>query len=334
MYVGPREPRRVSSQHRVRRVTGGFMRKIGLVLYPDFQVLGLSMCSTFELANSVVGKPAYEVTLLSEHGGLVQASAGFGIDTKPLTKDPFDTLIVAGYNGAARASSGLVEYLREAEPSTRRIGSICTGAYILAAAGLLDGRRATTHWQSAQDLQRVFPKVSVEADRIFINDGKIWTSAGMSACVDLALALVEQDSGNDVARRVARQLVVYHRRAGGQSQFSVLLEIQPKTDRIRAALVYARDNLKSDLSVEDLARVANLSPRQFRRVFHTETGQSPAKAIENLRLESARLLIEGGHRTVDSIARETGFGDRERMRRAFVRTFGQPPQAIQRASRV
>jgi transcriptional regulator GlxA family with amidase domain len=309
------------------------MLQIGLVLYPDFQVLGLAMCSTFELANAVVGKSVYEISLLSEHGGLVQTSAGFGIDTKPLVSHPLDTLIVTGYNSAAQASPALVEYLRDAEPATRRIGSICTGAYILAAAGLLDGRRATTHWESAQDFQRLFPRVKVEEDRIFVNDGKVWTSAGMSACVDLALAFVEQDLGNDVARRVAKQLVLYHRRAGGQSQFSVMLEIQPKTDRIQAALIYAKDNLKSDLSVEDLARVANLSPRQFRRVFQTETGKSPAKAIENLRVESARLLIEGSHQTVDSIARETGFGDRERMRRAFVRAFGQPPQVIQRASR-
>ncbi|SAL35837.1 AraC family transcriptional regulator [Caballeronia terrestris] len=309
------------------------MHHVGLILYPDFQVLGLSMCSAFELANNAVGKRAYEISLLSEHGGLVQTSAGFGIDTKPLVKRPFDTLIVTGYNRDVRASPALVNYLREAEPSTRRIGSICTGAYILAAAGLLDGRRATTHWESARAFQRLFPKVKVEEDRIFINDGKVWTSAGMSACVDLALALVEQDLGHDVARRVAKQLVLYHRRAGGQSQFSVMLQIQPRTDRIQAALIYAKDNLKSELSVDDLARVANLSPRQFRRVFQTETGQSPAKAIENLRLETARLLIEGGYRTVDSIARETGFGDRERMRRAFVRAFGQPPQVIQRASR-
>jgi transcriptional regulator GlxA family with amidase domain len=309
------------------------MHHVGLILYPDFQVLGLSMCSAFELANSAVGKRAYEISLLSEHGGLVQTSAGFGIDTKPLLRQPFDTLIVTGYNREVRASPALVNYLREAEPSTRRIGSICTGAYILAAAGLLDGRRATTHWESARAFQRLFPKVKVEEDRIFINDGKVWTSAGMSACVDLALALVEQDLGHDVARRVAKQLVLYHRRAGGQSQFSVMLQIQPRTDRIQAALIYAKDDLKSELSVDDLARVANLSPRQFRRVFQTETGQSPAKAIENLRLETARLLIEGGYRTVDSIARETGFGDRERMRRAFVRAFGQPPQVIQRASR-
>jgi transcriptional regulator GlxA family with amidase domain len=309
------------------------MRQIGLVLYPECQVLGLSMCTTFELANVVMGKPVYAMTLLSEHGGLVQTSAGFGVDTQPLVKRQFDTLVVLGDNSVRSVSPALVDYLREAEPATRRIGSICTGAYILAEAGLLDGRRATTHWYRARDFQRTFPRVKLEEDRIFINDGKMWTSAGMSACVDLALALVEQDLGHDVARLVARQLVVYHRRTGGQSQFSVMLEIQPRTDRIQAALAYAKEHLTSDLSVDDLAQVANLSPRQFSRVFQAETGLSPAKAIENLRVESARLMIESGRHTVDTVARDSGFGDRERMRRAFLRAFGQPPQTIQRASR-
>jgi transcriptional regulator GlxA family with amidase domain len=175
--------------------------------------------------------------------------------------------------------------------------------------------------------------VLVEEDRIFINDGNIWTAAGMSACVDLALALVEKDLGADVARTVARQLVVYHRRAGGQSQFSVMLELEPKTDRIQAALTYAKQHLKSALSVEELASAANLSPRQFSRVFHAETGQTPAKAIENLRVEAARLMMETGRHAIDVVATETGFGDRERMRRAFIRAFGQPPQVIQRANR-
>jgi transcriptional regulator GlxA family with amidase domain len=310
------------------------MQEIGLILYPDFQVLGLAMCSAFELANSVESRDVYHITLLSERGGLVKTSAGFGVNTTQLTLRPFDTLIVMGDNSARPISSALVEFLRDSNPITRRIGSICTGAYVLAEAGLLDGRRATTHWFRARDFQRAYPKVKVEEDRIFINDGKVWTSAGMSACVDLALALVEKDLGVDVARSVAKQLVVYHRRAGGQSQFSVMLELQPQTDRIHAALSYAKQNLQSDLSVNELAYAANLSPRQFSRVFQAETGQSPAKAIENLRVEAARLLMESGRQSIDSVAMDTGFGDRERMRRAFLRAFGQPPQMIQRASRV
>ena len=309
------------------------MHHLGLIVYPGFQVLGLAMCATFELANTAVDEPVYSIALLSEHGGTVQTSAGFGVETTAFDQRSFDTLLVMGDNLIRPTTPGMVAFLRGASVSTRRLGSICTGAIALAEAGLLDGRRATTHWCHAPALQRAYPNVKVEEDCIFINDGNIWTAAGMSACIDLALALVESDLGAQVARRVARQLVVYHRRSGGQSQFSVMLELEPKTDRIQAALTYAKQNLKSGLSVEELANAANLSPRQFSRVFHAETGQTPAKAIENLRVESARLMMETGRHSIDVVAAQTGFGDRERMRRAFLRAFGQPPQMIQRANR-
>lgn len=309
------------------------MHHIGLIVYPGFQVLGLAMCATFELANNTADEPVYSLSLLSEHGGTVQTSAGFGVETQAFDQRAFDTLLVMGDNLIRPTSPGMVAFLRRASATTRRLGSICTGAIALAEAGLLDGRRATTHWCHAPALQRAYPKVLVEEDRIFINDGNLWTAAGMSACVDLALALVEKDLGAQMARTVARQLVVYHRRAGGQSQFSVMLELEPKTDRIQAALTYAKQHLKSALSVEELAGAAHLSPRQFSRVFHAETGQSPAKAIENLRVEAARLMMETSRHAIDVVATETGFGDRERMRRAFIRAFGQPPQVIQRANR-
>ncbi|PMZ87154.1 MULTISPECIES: GlxA family transcriptional regulator [unclassified Pseudomonas] len=309
------------------------MHQIGLIVYPGFQVLGLAMCAAFELANSAGDEPLYRIALLSESGGLVQTSAGFAVQTEAFDQRTFDTLLVLGDNLIRSTTPGMLEFLRRASHCTRRLGSICTGAIALAQAGLLDGRRATTHWAHVPAFRKAYPNVKVEEDRIFINDGNVWTAAGMSACVDLALALVESDLGVDVARKVARQLVLYHRRSGGQSQFSVMLELAPKTDRIQAALNYAKQNLKSALSVEELASAANLSPRQFSRVFHAETGQSPAKAIENLRVESARLMMETGRHSIDVVARDTGFGDRERMRRAFIRAFGQPPQAIQRASR-
>ncbi|VVO26655.1 GlxA family transcriptional regulator [Pseudomonas fluorescens] len=309
------------------------MQNIGLILYPGFQVLGLAICATFEFANVVVDKPLYQISLLSEQGGPIKTSVGFGVDTTAFDDRHFDTLIVLGDNVIIPTTPGVIAYLRRAHPDTRRVASVCTGSFALAAAGLLDGRRATTHWFHARELQRIYPQVKVEEDCIFINDGTVWTSAGMSAAIDLALALVENDLGAEVARLVAKRLVVYHRRAGGQSQFSVMLELHPKTDRIQAALTYAKQNLKSDLSVEDLAEAANLSPRQFSRVFHAETGQSPAKAIENLRVESARLMMESGRHSIDVVATTTGFGDRERMRRAFLRAFGQPPQVIQRANR-
>jgi transcriptional regulator GlxA family with amidase domain len=175
--------------------------------------------------------------------------------------------------------------------------------------------------------------VRVEEDRIFIADGPVWTSAGMTAGIDLALALIEEDLGLEAARTCARRLVLYHRRAGGQSQFSSLLELQPKSDRIQTVLTYARRNLAGRLNVNDLAEVAHLSPRQFSRAFQAETGQTPAKAIESLRLEGARALMEDTNHTIDVVAQETGFRDRNRMRRAFLRTYGQPPQVIRHLSR-
>jgi len=223
--------------------------------------------------------------------------------------------------------------LRQAPERCRRVAATCTSAFILAEAGLLDGRRATTHWSRARDLQARFPKVKVEEDRIFVVDGPVWTSAGMTTGIDLALAMVEQDLGADVARAVARQMVVYHRRAGGQSQFSALLELEPKSDRIQSALAYAKRNLDKPLTVGQLAEAAHLSPRQFSRAFRAETGQSPAKALENLRIEAARLMMEQSRHPIDVIARQTGFADRDRMRRAFLRAFGQPPQVIRRIAR-
>lgn len=309
------------------------MQNVGLILYPGFQVLGLSMSAIFEVANIIAQRPVYGITLLSEHGGMVQSSAGFGVDTEPFDQRRFDTLLVLGDNIVRPASPGLIQYVRESSPMTRRLGSICTGSAALAEAGLLNGRRVTTHWAHAPDLKRLYPDITVDEDRIFINDGPVWTAAGMSACIDLALALVEHDLGSELTRQVSKQLVVYHRRAGGQSQFSVMQDLDPKTDRIQAALTYARQHLKAELSVERLAYVANLSPRQFSRIFQAQTGKSPAKAVEHLRVESARLMMETGNHPIDVVATETGFGDRERMRRSFIRAYGQPPQAFQKLHR-
>jgi transcriptional regulator GlxA family with amidase domain len=222
--------------------------------------------------------------------------------------------------------------LQGALANTRRIAAICIGAFILGEAGLLDGRRATTHWLFAKELQRRFPRASVEVDRIFIADGQVWTSAGMTAGLDMALGLVERDVGPEKTRDAARTLVLHHRRAGGQSQHSALLDLDAKSDRVQSSLQFARRNLGKPLSVEELAKAACLSPRQFSRVFRAETGLSPAKAVENLRLEAARLMLEQGRLPIEMVAVEAGFGDRERMRRSFVRTFGQTPQAIRNAS--
>jgi transcriptional regulator GlxA family with amidase domain len=306
------------------------MQRVGFVVSHGFQVMSFAVASVFEFANMEVGEPVYEVHVLSETGPSVRSSIGVSVTAEPFDDTGFDTLIVGG---AEKPTPGLMKFLRQALGRSRRVAATCTGAFVLAEAGLLDNRRATTHWNRARELQARFPKVKVEEDRIFIIDGPVWTSAGMTAGIDLALAMIEQDLGADAARAVARQLVVYHRRAGGQSQFSALLELEPKSDRIQSALAYAKRNLHKPLTVRQLAEAAHLSPRQFSRAFRAETGQSPAKAVENLRVEAARLMMEQSRHPIDVIAGQTGFADRDRMRRAFLRAFGQPPQVIRRNAR-
>jgi transcriptional regulator GlxA family with amidase domain len=310
------------------------MRTIGFVLLPQFQIMGLAAVSAFEMANVVAREPRYAIRLLSEQGGAVPNSFGASIETRALSRAKVDTLIVTGLVHPTPSSPALIRQVRKAAAATRRIASVCTGAFVLGEAGLLDGRRATTHWRHARTLQQQFPDAHVEEDRIFIIDGNVWTSAGMSAGVDLALGMIEKDFGAEFARSVAQLLVVYHRRAGGQSQHSALLEMDPKSDRIQGALAYARSNLRAPLTVEELADAAHLSPRQFSRAFRAETGQSPAKAVEHLRVEAARVMVEQSRHTMDEVAIETGFADTERMRRAFLRTLGQPPQAIRRNARI
>ncbi|MFV3130985.1 GlxA family transcriptional regulator [Niveispirillum sp. KHB5.9] len=308
------------------------MRSIGFLVFDGFQVMGMAALSVFEVANVIAGKPLYDIHILSKAGGPVRNSLGFSIDTAPMGDVFHDTTITTGSLTVKPAPPALLDYLRGAVTGSRRVAGICTGAFVLAEAGLLEGKRATTHWGHARSLAQRYPGVRMEEDRIFVQDGNIWTSAGMSAGIDLALALVEEDLGRDLARSVARAMVVYLRRPGGQSQFSTLLELEPKSDRVRKALTYARENLRNELSVEELADAARLSPRQFSRVFRLETGQSPAKAVEHLRLEAARAMMEEGRHPMEVIARETGFADRERMRRAFLRTYGQPPQVLRRAA--
>ncbi|MDK1491463.1 GlxA family transcriptional regulator [Sinorhizobium sp. 7-81] len=309
------------------------MHRLGFVVFPGFQVMSLSVLTVFEVTNIHLGTPAYAITLLSEKGGPVRSSAGFSVDTEAFGDATFDTVVFGAGTEIEPSSPGLVALVRHSMETARRIAAPCTGAFVLADAGVLEGRRVTTHWYFARDLQNRFPDLEVEEDRIYLIDGPVWTSAGMTAGIDLALAMVEKDHGQDVARAVARKLVVYHRRAGGQSQFSTLLELDPKSDRIQSALSHARRNLRNTLSVEELADAARLSPRQFSRAFRAETGQSPAKAVEHLRVEAARVMMEEGRHSMDVIAREAGFADRERMRRAFLRILGQPPQTIRRNAR-
>jgi transcriptional regulator GlxA family with amidase domain len=311
-------------------------RKIGFLVFPGFQILDLSgPLGAFEMPGRTLRPDPYQLHVLSELGGPVKSSSGLVVSTERIGSARFDTLIAVGGLGALRASRSpaLQAFVRRAAKSSRRITSVCSGTVILAAAGLLDGLRATTHWQSATFLQRKYPKIRVESDRIYVKEGSIWTSAGVTAGIDLALALIEEDLGLEVAKTVARQLVVYYRRPGGQSQFSALLDLESTSDRVQQALSYARTHLRLVVSVGELAKAAGLSPRQFARVFLAETGQTPAKAIERLRTETAKARIEKSDEPIEAIAQAVGFVDPERMRRAFVRTFGHPPQALRRIAR-
>jgi transcriptional regulator GlxA family with amidase domain len=310
---------------------GAAMHRVGLILPRDFQLLNLAPLTVFEIAEMTPDPPHYELHLLSEHGGSLRSSCGVNVETEAFGNPAFDTIIMGAITSFVMpdpSSPDVIAFVREAAKASRRTASFCNGAYVLAEAGLLDGRRATTHWIQAASFRTRFPDVRMEEDRIFINDGPIWTSAGMTAGFDLVLAMVDSDLGHKAAKEVASLLVMGQRRMGGQKQHSAFLDMTPKSDRIELVLAHIRQNLRSPLSVDDLAAVANLSPRQFSRAFLAETGQPPARAVERLRLEAARFMIEEGRHPVNVVAQETGFLDRERMRRAFLRTYGVPPQLL------
>lgn len=308
-------------------------RAIALVIHPGFQLLDAAGPTTaFEIAERLC-PGSYDLVLLAPDGGEIESSSGFRLSAKPLDEKRFDSIIVSGGEiiRSITAAEKIVAWLRRA--NARRIASVCTGAFLLAEAGLLDGRRATTHWASADDFSRRYPRVELDADRIFIRDGDIWTSAGVSAGVDLALALIEDDLGSEVGRRTAQQLVVHQRRPGGQSQFSALVELGGRTGRFVQLIDWVRAHLAEPLTVERLADRAAMSPRNFARAFLAEAGTTPAKAVERLRLETARTAVETSHAPLERIAEAAGFGDPGRMRRAFVRSLGQPPQALRRSAR-
>ena len=316
-------------------------KTIALLIFPDFQLLDAAgPITVFEAAGrenpeQPVSNSAYRLRVISRDPGPVTSSSGAMLAAEGFSDEAIDTLIVAGGWGTREASSctETLAYIRTVAARARRIASVCSGAFVLAAAGLLHGRRATTHWSRASELARAYPQTRVEPDRIFVRDGAIWTSAGITAGIDLALALVAEDRGEAAAKRVAQHLVVYHRRPGGQSQFSALLEADSPGSRFSPLLAWARERLGERLPVERLAERAAMSPRHFARAFAAETGMTPAKAIERLRLEASRERVEAGLEPIELVAAGTGFGDPERMRRAFIRAFGQPPQALRRTAR-
>jgi transcriptional regulator GlxA family with amidase domain len=308
-------------------------RTVVFVAYPGVSMLDLvGPAEVFTAANSIAESgPRYRLLVASADGRPITGNSGMRLDVDARLSSMtgrVDTLLIAGgltYIDAIGSDELLAE-VRRIAGRARRVGSICTGALVLAAAGLLDGRTATTHWAFCETLGRDFPKITVEPDRIFVRDGNVFTSAGVTAGMDLALALVEADHGVEVARKVARWLVIFVQRPGGQSQFSErLAHPVPLDSAMRAVLDEIVADPSGDHSVPRLAERAALSERHFARVFIAETGTTPARFVERVRVEAARDLLEAGPISVEPIAEEVGFGSAETMRRAFLRVLGVGP---------
>jgi transcriptional regulator GlxA family with amidase domain len=309
-------------------------RIVEVVAYPSVQLLDVTgPLQVFASANEHVvqagGTPPYVLRVVAEGGQGVMATAGLRIATSPLprTGAPPDTLIIAGGPGvdAAAADTVLVDWVRQRTKKARRVASVCTGAFLLGASGALDGRRAVTHWSYCAELARRFPAVRVESDPIFVRDGAVWTSAGVTAGIDLTLALVEEDLGRTVALAVARYLVVFLKRPGGQAQFSEALSMQSAEDEFGALHEWINKHLSDDLSLAMLADQAGMSERSFSRHYAEAAGVTPARAIERLRVEAARRLLSETRLPVKRISQRCGFGSEETMRRSFLRVLSATP---------
>ncbi|WP_413987714.1 GlxA family transcriptional regulator [Labrys okinawensis] len=311
------------------------IRTIEVLAFPAVQLLDVTgPVQVFVSANDLVanagGTPPYRLKLVTQGDEGVMSSAGVALTASPLSRhgEPLDTLLVAGGPGveAAAASPVFVDWVRQRSTRAHRVASVCTGAFLLAAAGLLEGRRAVTHWKDCTRLAQRYPSVRVEPDPIFVRDGPIWTSAGVTAGIDLALALVEEDLGRSVALAVARHLVVFLKRPGGQAQFSATLALQAAEDRFGALHDWINDHLSDDLSLSALAEQAGMSERSFSRHYAEVTGQTPARAVERLRVEAARRLLSESGTPVKRISQRCGFGSEETMRRSFLRLLAVTPQ--------
>jgi transcriptional regulator GlxA family with amidase domain len=310
-------------------------RLIEVLAFPQVQLLDVTgPLQVFASANDHVvqsgGRPPYLLRVVAQGGFGVLTSAGLGLAAGPLpdTESALDTLMVAGGPGVDEAakSAVLIDWVRARAMRARRVASVCTGAFLLAAAGLLDGRRAATHWSVCEAFARRFPAVHVEPDPIFVRDDRIWTSAGVTAGIDLALALVEEDLGRTVALAVARYLVVFLKRPGGQAQFSATLSLQAAEDRFGALHEWITSNLDRDLSLPLLADQAGMSERSFSRHYAEATGLTPARGVERLRVEAARRLLSESGLPIKRIASRCGFGSEETMRRGFLRVLAATPQ--------
>lgn len=315
-------------------------RRVVMVAYPDAQLLDISgPLQVFATASRILAKSPredarpYDVLVLAREAGPLRTCSGIEVYASrigDIDPDSIDTLLISGGHGSAAASRDpiLLDWIRGASLRARRAGSVCTGAFLLASAGLLDGRRATTHWALCAELARSFPAVRVEPDAIFVHDRGIWSSAGITAGMDLALAMVELDLGRAMALDVARVHVMFLKRPGGQSQFSAHLAAQMADEGPLADLIaWVVEHPGADLRAEELARRAKMSLRTFARVFSRELGTTPADFVERVRVEAARRILEESDEPVEGVATRAGFGDPERMRRAFMRRLGVPPKS-------
>jgi transcriptional regulator GlxA family with amidase domain len=317
-------------------------REVVIVVYAEVQSLDLvGPLEVFSGAQLLLdrdsrGERGYRVSVVSREGAPLQTSSGLTITPDAnLSEAPtdIDTLIVAGGYGCVDATADpvLIDWLRQASAGARRTASVCSGAFLLAQAGLLDGRRATTHWASADELAKRYPTVEVDPEPIFLRDGDVWTSAGVTAGMDLALALVEEDLDRELALTIARHLVLFLRRPGNQSQFSAALATQqPLREPLREAQCHVVENPAADLSVEAMAERAHMSPRHFARSFRAEVGVTPARYVERVRLEAARRRLEDTSDPVSTVVAACGFGTPETMRRVFLRSLGVGPAEYRR----
>ncbi|MFE5714207.1 GlxA family transcriptional regulator [Streptomyces sp. NPDC056501] len=313
-------------------------RPVLVVLFDGVQSLDVTgPYEVFAGAGRAAGDPAaYPIRTASLDGGPVRTHSGLRLlpDTTlaaAVADGAPHTLVVPGGEGTREPATALIDWLRTHAPDAGRLVSVCTGALLLAEAGLLDGHRATTHWIACDHLARCYPEVDVDPDPIFVRDGRLSTSAGVTAGIDLALALVEEDLGRDIALTVARHLVVFLRRPGNQAQFSVQLSAQTaRREPLRDLQQWITEHPGDDLSVEALAARARLSPRHFARAFHAETGTTPGRYVDRVRLEHARRLLEETSRGVEEVSRASGYGTPEAMRRAFVKALGTAPADYRR----
>ncbi len=319
-------------------------RRIVIVGYPRVQ--SLDVVGPFEVfagASKMVAAshagPGYDISLVTTSGGYCRTESGLAFETEPLPDDPggIDTLIVPGGDGVhdARTDAALVEFVRRAGSDARRLATVCSGAFLAAEAGLLDGRRVTTHWARARRLAAEFPSLIVDADPIYIQEGRVWTSAGVTAGIDLALALVEADQGPEVAQTAARWLVMFLRRPGGQTQFAAPVWIpRAATPTVRQAQELIDASPGADHRVPILAGAVAMSPRHFTRLFTAEVGESPGRYVERVRVEAARRRLEETGETVDVVAARCGFGTAETLRRTFHRRLGVAPDDYRRRFRI